>query len=45
MNLLSVITQLLVLLNAVINTIIAFHRVKKVIQEKENSTCRDQANR
>lgn len=40
MNILSVIAQTLVLINAVINTVITFNRVKKVIKEKENSTSR-----
>ncbi len=39
MNILSVITQILVLVNAVTNTVITLYRVKKVIKEKENSTC------
>ncbi len=43
MNILSVITQILVLINAVVNTVITFHRVKKVIKEKENSTNSHQA--
>ncbi len=38
MNILSVITQILILMNAVTNTVITFYRVKKVMKEKENST-------
>ncbi len=38
MNILSVITQILILMNAVTNTAITVYRVKKVMREKENST-------